>query len=295
MAYTDCLAILAYLSHSLDLSQALETYGIGLNMLSTSPMLTQAFKAFTIQLLHQTRAKLLHYHMRTSNLYKPAQVRSVLGESIAFFPHNTIFLSLFSWNESRFRIEERVRDVMRDITRATQPTDSHTSRAVPITTHLFSIYTELNRPVYAGSTLHSTRAAFEKAIGDVNTRANAWSSDASTARTNLTIWKLYILFEVSHNEIQRAKDAFYRGMRACPWSKQLIMLAFTHLRADLHVGGMGFEELRRVYNVLVEKELRVHVEIEDLLEQISTKNMQTTTDSLGLPFQLPNDPDGDDL
>ena len=76
------------------------------------------------------------------------------------------------------------------------------------------------------------------------------------------------------------------------------MLAFTHLRADLYKDdattrgkGMEFEELRRVYNVLVEKELRVHVDIEEILEEIVAKNMRTTTNSLGIPIQLPEDDD----
>ncbi|WP_413761153.1 hypothetical protein, partial [Vibrio vulnificus] len=57
------------------------------------------------------------------------------------------------------------------------------------------------------------------------------------------------------------------------------MLAFGHLRADnvrqrfgdnKTVGaGMGFAELREAYNVLVEKELRVHVDIEALLDEIA--------------------------
>lgn len=304
VAYTDCLAILFYLSHSLSLSKALEAYTTAFGTLSSSRMQSEAFKSFTAQLLHQSRARLLYYHIRTNSMYRPADIRTILAESISTFPHNTIFLSLFAWNETRFCIEDRVRGVVRDITsrNRTQRAQVATTQAVPITTHLFSIYTELNRPVYAGSTLHSTRAAFERAIGDASSRPNTSTADSSTARSNLTIWKLYILFELSHNEVRRAKDVFYRGMRACPWSKELIMLAFTHLRADLHKddesgkrAGMGFEELRRVYNVLVEKELRIHVDIEDVLEEITAKNMRTTADSLSIPIQMPEDAEGEEL
>lgn len=70
------------------------------------------------------------------------------------------------------------------------------------------------------------------------------------------------------------------------------MLAFSHLRADVvnqhhpkdysnkdvraalsgpiprRGDGMDFHELHRVYNVLVEKELRVHVDIEGLLDEM---------------------------
>jgi hypothetical protein len=299
VAYTDCLAILFYLSHSLDVTKAVDAYTSALSRLSAS-LMQPTFKSFAAELLHQSRARLLYYHMRTNSVYKPGHIRTILAESISSFPHNTIFLSLFAWNESRFRIEERVRGVIGDITR-NRTQSAATTQAVPITTHLFSIFTELNRPVYAGSTLHSTRAAFEKAIGDANSRTNATSTDTSTARSNLSIWKLYILFELWHNEVQRAKDVFYRGVRACPWSKELVMLAFTHLRADLHRddgakgAGMGFEELRRVYNVLVEKELRVHVDIEDVLEEITAKNMRTATDSMGIPIRIPEDAEGEGL
>ncbi|KAI9932666.1 hypothetical protein AWENTII_005014 [Aspergillus wentii] len=308
VAYTDCLALVSYLSNSLDLNKALDTYATAISRLSSLPVNAQSFKPFTLELLHQARSKLIYYHIQTSGVYKPYHIRTLLAESISLFPHNTIFLSLFAWNESRFRIEERVRDVIRDITTQTPSRNDH--QKVPVTSHLFSIYTELTRPVYAGSTLHSVRAAFEKAIGSPtpssssSTQASRTTNDNSTAHSNLSLWKLYILFELSRNDIQRAKDVFYRGMRACPWSKELIMLAFTHLRADIvrdryggdvprKGDGMGFDELRRVYNVLVEKELRVHVDIENELDEM-VANMQVTTTSSGIPIHMPDDAESED-
>ena len=296
VACVDILAIFLYASNSKDLVSGLDAYATSMNRLLKT-LATETFKSFTRQLLHQAQARLIYYHVRTSNLYKPSQVRAILKESISAFPYNTIFLSLFAWNESRFRIEERVREVTKDITTTRSTLQSvATTQVVPITSYLFSIYTELNRPVYAGSTLHSVRAAFEKAIGDSNPRSNTATTDGSAARSNLSIWKLYILFELSHKEMQRAKSVFYRGMRACPWSKELIMLAFTHLMADLYEDpamkryGMGFDELHRVYNVLVEKELRVHVDIENLLEEIAAKRAQhAATTSSGMPIHMPDD------
>lgn len=280
-----------------------------MDSLSTLPERFHSFRTFTTELIHQARAKLIHYHVRTSSLYKPSLIRSLLTESISLFPHNTIFLSLFAWNESRFRIEERVREVVRDVTTETKQRLSHdrtTAQQIPITSHLFSIYTELVRPVYAGSTLHSVRAAFEKAIGDpphlphtgTGALANGVSSSTSTALSSLTLWKLYIMFELSRHEINRAKEVFYRAIRACPWSKELVMLAFTHLRADVvrdrykdsprKGEGMGFDELRRVYNVLVEKELRIHVDIEEELDRLAARRLEDAAMSLG-PIQMPDD------
>ncbi|KAL4932042.1 uncharacterized protein BDV17DRAFT_254797 [Aspergillus undulatus] len=311
---TNCQAILTYLANAQDLDKSLEAYTSTIHRLSTlpNPDTAEPFISYTTELLHQSRARLIYYHLRTSTLYKPSHIRNILKESITLFPHNTIALSLFAWNESRFRIDERVRDIMRDIT--TNPSSSSSAASnnisIPITTHLFSIYTELNRPTYAGSTLHSARAAFENAIGDQNQHQNPSSSfssaSTSPSHSSITLWKLYILFELSRNDIFRAKSVFYRAMRACPWSKDIIMLAFTHLREDVvrdFVGdstsvvkgsGMNFHELRHVYNVLVEKELRIHVDIERELDEMAGK-MAVVSDAGGvgaMPFVLPDDGDG---
>lgn len=304
MACVDCLAILAYLSKSRDLNKALQPYSNAFDRLATLPVQFESFRSVSIELLHQARARLLYYHARTSSIYKPSQIRALLADSISLFPHNTIFLSLFAWNESRFRIEERVRDTIMDITtKAHNRADQILTTQVPITSHLFSIFTELNRPIYAGSTPHSVRAAFEKAIGDQDPSTPTHYNTVSTARSSLTLWKLYILFELSQHDINRAKDVFYRGMRACPWSKELIMLAFSHLRADIiqerYPGasrkgdGMNFLELRSVYNVLIEKELRIHVDIEDELDEFVAE-MQQKTAALGLPIAMPEDADSED-
>ncbi|GMG22897.1 unnamed protein product [Aspergillus oryzae] len=304
VACVDCLAILAYLSKSRDLNKALQPYSNAFDRLATLPVQFESFRSVSIELLHQARARLLYYHARTSSIYKHSQIRALLADSISLFPHNTIFLSLFAWNESRFRIEERVRDTIMDITtKAHNRADQILTTQVPITSHLFSIFTELNRPIYAGSTPHSVRAAFEKAIGDQDPSTPTHHNTVSTARSSLTLWKLYILFELSQHDINRAKDVFYRGMRACPWSKELIMLAFSHLRADIiqerYPGasrkgdGMNFLELRSVYNVLIEKELRIHVDIEDELDELVAE-MQQKTAALGLPIAMPEDADSED-
>ncbi|GAB1194811.1 hypothetical protein APSETT444_004062 [Aspergillus pseudonomiae] len=293
-----------YIFNPTSLLKTQSPYSNGFNRLATLPAKFESFRSISIELLHQARARLLYYHARTSSIYKPSQIRALLADSISLFPHNTIFLSLFAWNESRFRIEERVRDTIMDITtKAHNRADQIFTTQVPITSHLFSIFTELNRPVYAGSTPHSVRAAFEKAIGDKDPSTSTHHNTLSTARSNLTLWKLYILFELSQHDINRAKDVFYRGMRACPWSKELIMLAFSHLRADivreLHPSasrkgdGMNFFELRSVYNVLIEKELRVHVDIEDELDELLAE-MQQKTAALGLPIAMPEDADSED-
>lgn len=84
------------------------------------------------------------------------------------------------------------------------------------------------------------------------------------------------------------------------------MLAFSHLRADVvrqRLGdekavevGMGFSELRGVYNVLVEKELRIHVDIEGLLDEIMMDGeaQRLQGSSIGIPFTMPDDAESGD-
>lgn len=55
---------------------------------------------------------------------------------------------------------------------------------------------------------------------------------------------------------------YWRAVRACPWVKELWLMAFEYLREE-----MGEEELRGVYEMMEEKGLRVHVGIEDFLER----------------------------
>lgn len=87
------------------------------------------------------------------------------------------------------------------------------------------------------------------------------------------------------------------------------MLAFGYLRADIvrqRLGaennentstefGMGFDELRGVYNVLVEKELRIHVDIERLLDDMVVDDgLQRQQGNSRILFDMPDDAESGD-
>ena len=63
--------------------------------------------------------------------------------------------------------------------------------------------------------------------------------------------------------MKEAKAVLYRSMRACPWVKSLYLLAFEHLRF-VH-GGMSDSELKGIYHLMGERELRIHVDLDKLL------------------------------
>ncbi|KAI9721289.1 MAG: hypothetical protein M1812_002451 [Candelaria pacifica] len=242
--YLECQALLTYLSQSRSLTAALPILD------SILPTLTTGHYAHNTSALEQThlaRAKLLHYHTTHVRNYRPALLREKLSESIALFPNNTIFLSLYAANESHSRLDDRVRGIMNSVV---LKSDQETS----ITAWFFLIQTELRRGVGLGSTTHSVRATFERAVA------------SETGRCSASLWKLYLLFYLKREDDKgkRAKEVFYRGMRNVPWAKRFIMLAFETELRDF----MGFEELRAIWNVLGEKGLRVFVDLEEAFERI---------------------------
>lgn len=292
VAYTDCLALLLF-GGKYHIRAALEVYSSALEKTKNFPAEDETLKPYIIELLHQARAKLLFFHCSTkSSRLTALEIRATLQDSVSLFPHNTIFLSLFTWNESRFNILDRIRNVNLLTKNSESPYTADSShalpttaaQAVPITTHLFSIWSELCRPTWAGSTHHSTRASFERALGENVNRDSMKPGDeqirnnisTETARTNLMTWKLYIIFEVYHaRDIEAAKAVFYRAIRACPWSKHLFMLAFQYLQDDKirhmipensKATGFLFDDLRRLYHAMTEKQLRIHVGIEDEIQ-----------------------------
>ncbi|KAG8528845.1 uncharacterized protein KY384_006534 [Bacidia gigantensis] len=210
------------------------------------------------EVIHQGFARLLYHHVTHTTLFKPAEIRSRLADSIRAFPQNTIFLSLYAWNEARFSIDDRVRSIVRQTLHDSDTDDTSKDSVVP---HFFAIDAELSRGITLGSNANATRGTFERAL---ETRACAHCAG---------MWKMYFTFEQSRGEIRRAKSVFYRAIRACPWVKELYMLAFEWLNEVKD--GMNEEELRGVYDLMEEKGIRVHVDLEELIERRERDSKKT--------------------
>ena len=241
----DLLIILTYLSNAASLSSALDAFKASLASLSSYfPSTSPAH-----ELLHQSFARLLYHHATHVPLFKPAMIRETLTASIALFPHNTVLLSVYAWNETRFRIDDRVRTIISDVVLGSTMGDRRKEDQESVIPHYFSIHTELNRSLMAGSNSNTIRNTFEKAIND-------------TAGAHCVgLWKSYVLFEMKEGESKRARSVWWRGVQACPWAKALWMMGFQELRDE-----MRDAELKGLYEMMVEKELRMHVDLIELLE-----------------------------
>ena len=166
------------------------------------------------------------------------------------FPQNTIFLSLYAWNESRFRIDDRVRSIVHDVVLSSHIGGRNDIKD-SVVSLFFSIYIELTRSTATGANVNTIRASFEHAVVSQRGRQSA------------AMWKLYFLFEHSRGEMQKAKTVFYRAVRACPWVKELYLLPFEYLKTVMPV-----EEAKGIYEMVVEKELRVFVGLDEVFDDL---------------------------
>ncbi|TQS38114.1 hypothetical protein Golomagni_01387 [Golovinomyces magnicellulatus] len=235
--YSECLAVFEYLSCSHGQDIQLETQRdimSAMNIyISTSRLLDDRKQKNSHELLLQSAARLVFYHCQCGP-YRPAQIREYLTGFLQKFPKNSVFLSLYSWNESRLRIDNRVRNILLNTILNSQ-NDCLTSR-------LFAIRYEIK-----SGTIYSVKAAFEHSVSSPVTRNSAG------------LWQLYISYCIQVPQLQtEVKSVWYRALRNCPSVKELYIFGFEKLGKFL-----DFPELKRTWRIMEEKELRVHVNLED--------------------------------
>jgi hypothetical protein len=252
----------------------------------------EEFKAFTAELLHQARARLIYFHISQKEHFDPRRLKIMLRKSLALAPHNTMFLSLYMWNDARLPILDRIREPFSFMT---ADPESHYAQVLadrarspvilqwpPVSAHLFLIHVGLSRSMAVG-THYSIREVFERALGERPSEMDFPKCFGyECTRSNVTIWKLYVLFELEKaSDLNRAKAVLYRAIRACPWSKDLILLAFERLyeRAPGARDGLQAQELRQLYHLLIEKQMRVHVDLAKGLEEMDARKAKTDLDA----------------
>ncbi|KAK5629737.1 hypothetical protein RRF57_005452 [Xylaria bambusicola] len=137
----------------------------------------------------------------------------------------------------RLSVSDRVRSLLQNST-LTRTNES-------LSSHVFAISYELRT-----GNAHSARAAFERALS------------ADCCKHHVGLWIAYVRFCHARKELRaKAKGVFYRAIQACPWSKDVFMEAFSTL-----VREMDSAELKSVYATMCEKGLRIHVDMDEFVE-----------------------------
>jgi len=240
--YAELQALLEYLTSNTfkeiqaskqgDIASALEVYT------RFSQELTERKREpkFFHELFLQSASRLLYHHGRIGP-FRPALFRQHLTDYITLFPQNTIFLSLYIFNESRLRIDNRVRTILLK-TILTPQQDTVISRLSAI------------RYEMAYGTIHSVRSTFENAV--------------SASGHNIGLWKLYLLYCARTPPFNHdIPEIWYRALKACPWAKELFINGFETVPA-----GRDFADLKATWKVMGEKGLRVHVDLEEKFEDM---------------------------
>ncbi|CAD0086128.1 unnamed protein product [Aureobasidium mustum] len=215
-----------------------------------------------VEMLHQVKAGIIAYHVRQKRPYRPAFVRFELEASIVNFPDNTIFLEMYRDNEARFRLDDRVRSILK--------TQVLTRGQSPLVTWTFAINQETLRykSQSSGSTAESVRSTFKRAL----------LTAASPVRYSQMLWAMWFHFEkhiateetaeksvtgkrslIEQNTYEKLKEVFLSGLHHLPWSKDWILLGLETFDRD---DGRGWStpELKNLCNVLIERELRIRVD-----------------------------------
>jgi hypothetical protein len=242
--YAECHVLLQYLSTTSAAGMKVGNQGDIVAAISAYSEFSQAladhnFGATTAhELFLQSAARLLYHHTRTGP-FRPALIREQLTKFLILFPKNTLFLSLYAINEFRLRIDNRVRGLLLSNILAPQ-NDVLTSR-------MFAIQYEISH-----GTIYSVRAAFENALSSPSCKSSGG------------LWRLYILYCLRTPKFRpRVKEIWYRALRACPWSKELYILGFEKFE-----GLVAFDEFKETWRVMGEKELRIHIDLEEAFDEM---------------------------
>lgn len=144
---------------------------------------------------------------------------------------------MLEWSDSGLRVIDETRSLLHDRV-LIKPHDCLSSR-------IFAIEHELSY-----GNVNTTKAAYERAI------------TSEVSKSNVHTWIAYIRFCYDQRSMRsQAKEVFYRALRHCPWSKDVMMEAYGTL-----VRIMESEELKSIFAMMTSKGLRVHIDLDEFLE-----------------------------
>ncbi|KXS19206.1 DUF1740-domain-containing protein [Gonapodya prolifera JEL478] len=167
-----------------------------------------------------------------NNPVPPSLLRSILEPALTHTPLNTALISLNVFHERRTRYDGRVERVVEGAS------GTHVGWGVGVWSEAIA---------RGGCSEATLKSILEDAAGRESTRHS------------VALWTMYVRLEHSLGHGTRAKAVFWRGVRECPWAKELYMLPFTLLRPNF-----SDSELSSVLDLMVEKEVRVRIEYGDV-------------------------------
>ena len=253
---TDLLAFLLYYTQDRNIEAAAAVYKMALDLVPGAKALLPS-QLEVAEGVHQLRARFLHFHVCSKNaIFKPRNILTQLADSVQAFPENSIFDKLFRQTRQKYGVIDRLRDI--------SMSEALDAVPKPLTGYIRDIAIEQARTKYSGSTEHSIRAAFHRAFEeDSPLRA------CPALRLGHVRWELAVVERRQTSNLPSDKKssltalgAFHAALRASPWVKEIYLLAFE---SDFLQARLGQDGLKALYETMLERGLRIHIDISDLI------------------------------
>ena len=253
---TDLLAFLLYYTRDRNIEAAAAIYKMALDLILESKALLSSLLELT-ESVHQLRARFLYFHIcSTHAIYKPTSILTLLADSVQAFPENSVFDKVFRHTRQKCGVLDRLRDI--SISEALDVVPK------PLSRYVRDIAVEQARAEYCGSTEHSIRAAFCRAFEE-----DSPLQACPTLRLAHVRWELAVVgrrqtpkFSSSKKSWLIALEAFHAALRACPWVKDIYVLAFESESLQARLGQDG---LKSLFEAMLDRGLRIHIDISDLI------------------------------
>ncbi|UJO14230.1 Nuclear exosome regulator NRDE2 [Fulvia fulva] len=244
-SYADCLAWLAYLSSHHDFESTFQAYE------KCSSRMSRDGARLSLELLQQCKADLIKRHIELQRPYKPAVLRGEMENSLSLFPSNSILIEL----AQRLAAQDRLRTLLHD-QKATEPNQR------TIVQWAAKITGELHRTAdpSLGSTANTVRATFASALLGLDSKVTHAPA----------LWFMWLRFECNQADgdtssgadaFARARQVFLDGLRYLPWHKHWAIAGMDFFSER----GMSQGELRQIHDTLVDRGLRLRVDVEEVL------------------------------
>lgn len=178
---------------------------------------------------NQLFAKLRTSASSSSNMdhvYAKKMLKDALQRFLIRFPAHPIALSIYIENEQRAQLSSHMRRFL----------DHQCQRSPSPINFMFTIYAELRRG--GSESENRVRSIFERAL------------EYQACRTSVMFWRMYLYFEHSSGQLDRAKRIFYRAIDKCCYAKVLWLDAAKIFKEYFSV--VEFEE---IVGLMDEKEL----------------------------------------
>lgn len=151
ISLTFCLALIALLSGDIDDAEAVLAK-------QTAHLRSEASRSAEEEEALIIHAKILFRQTQGKSAFRPGRLRDLLEDALARYPNNSIFLSLYLFNEMRTRLENRTRTMLENTILKNEEVTSEG--------WLFAIYAELHLNARQYNP-QSVRTLFERAVSNL--------------------------------------------------------------------------------------------------------------------------------